>query len=932
MAPPTIRGFARTWSKGTGMTNLKEALIQMVEGEKESRLVVIFNSGRSTRVFQLSNNTTSMVLRHSREEQSSLHLTFQKNCSLFIDKLSCGDAEKLKKFLDRVHQKTSQLPMKSRCEWVILGGGKTQEKSNKIPFHKVGDKPSNESFSLENGSGTSVLQEMPLLMSKSSTLVRTGLLENPCGKRKRMPSSDVKMHEDFLKENNPVLNKKSKTDPLKCISNNRKEPLSLENLEKCNKSELGPLFNASSTGNPNLDGNSFSTHHLSVERSLAFPSEPNCSQNEPGQKESQMPSNSHLQQKRQGFPNLGNTCYMNAILQSLFAIPSFADDLLNQGIPWEKIPLDALIMCFSQLLVLKDLCDIEIKGELLVNIKNSISSVAAIFSDDMQNDAHEFLSQCLDQMKEDMEKLNAYMTERETGEEISHPQISAANASTKVFVCPVVTNFAFELQCSIICKACGEVVCKTELSNYLSINLSEAKQSLPSSIQYSFDLFFRAEEIEYKCEKCKHKCSVAMHKFTRLPRVLIVHLKRYIFNDCRVLVKDNQQVGIPIYLSLSPHCDENTKPPLPFSSNAHIEDSQVLKVSQEMISGTTSSWMSPMTSTSTSKDFLVPHIEPDKDTEPQKCQRLSEGSSQEQQHRDPENDSKLNITESELVNSRDSTASEKEWPAADSMIYWEDTSLSVICELGGKFTSSPVAGLVQAHHQEVPESPEPKTHQTTNASVKIESNSITQSTEDFYENKENRSPEESQGVVKQLQQCDGKRIYEKVLQQALPQNLRKPDAQEHTEEDLSRSTELSLLKDSLNSLRALGSGENPGNKGVLGMENTEAEAEEQKRNTTIWDPHHAYRLISVVSHLGDSPNSGHYVSDVYDFAKQAWFMYDDLKALQIQEANMQNDRSCNGYIFFYMHTDIFEELLRKAETSQSQSTESLAMFLHGEQE
>ena len=43
------------------------------------------------------------------------------------------------------------------------------------------------------------------------------------------------------------------------------------------------------------------------------------------------------------FSNLGNTCYMNAILQSLFSLPSFSTDMLRQGIPWKKVPINALL-------------------------------------------------------------------------------------------------------------------------------------------------------------------------------------------------------------------------------------------------------------------------------------------------------------------------------------------------------------------------------------------------------------------------------------------------------------------------------------------------------------------------------------------------------------------------------------------------------------
>lgn len=71
----------------------------------------------------------------------------------------------------------------------------------------------------------------------------------------------------------------------------------------------------------------------------------------------------------QGFPDLGNTCYMNAVLQSLSVIPSFADDLL-------MMPFVAFITCLTQLLALKDICNPEGKKELLVNIKNAISAVA----------------------------------------------------------------------------------------------------------------------------------------------------------------------------------------------------------------------------------------------------------------------------------------------------------------------------------------------------------------------------------------------------------------------------------------------------------------------------------------------------------------------------------------------------------------------------
>lgn len=38
-----------------------------------------------------------------------------------------------------------------------------------------------------------------------------------------------------------------------------------------------------------------------------------------------------------------------------------------------------------------------------------------------------------------------------------------------------------------------------------------------------------------------------------------------------------------------------------------------------------------------------------------------------------------------------------------------------------------------------------------------------------------------------------------------------------------------------------------------------------------------YRLIDIISHLGNSPYLGHYINDSFDFKKWDWFTYSDLQ-------------------------------------------------------
>lgn len=267
----------------------------------------------------------------------------------------------------------------------------------------------------------------------------------------------------------------------------------------------------------------------------------NNTQTSRNKEKKQSPCNGKISREKKilGLKNLGNTCFMNAVLQSLNNIQEFSC-YFNQ-LPCLEMKTNGRKVYHSRSYTRQEMHDVVLAEELrkvLINLntggcgsKGAISpeclflviwKVVPRFRGYQQQDAHEFLRYMLDRLHTEL--LQLLPPERAEGAFVSRAQ------STSSIVTAV---FGGTLQSEVRCLACGTESKKFDPFLDLSLELPEnGRHEAPVALAECLTSFVQVEELadteRYFCSSCKCKQkSTKQFWIRRLPNVLCLHLKRF---------------------------------------------------------------------------------------------------------------------------------------------------------------------------------------------------------------------------------------------------------------------------------------------------------------------------------------------------------------------------------------------------------------------
>ena len=263
--------------------------------------------------------------------------------------------------------------------------------------------------------------------------------------------------------------------------------------------------------------------------------------------------NASINAGNKGLVNLGNTCYMNSVLQCLSHLltfhpqnENFFDECkdLNNGLMYEWFQ-------FQRGMWSNDNNEKQNPVKLLRSFKTLCDEKDLYFENFNQNDVDEFLTLFLDLLHGCVKKKVKINLKTKTGSDESSKMVIKGFETWKRFYendySYIVENFYSQLLCLTICPDCYYFTSNHDPIQVISLEIPKNAETIYDCFKHYTRKQVLDEENMWKCDECNKK--VQPHQKTLLFKtsdILVILLKRYTSN----LRKNDKFIQYPLKLNL----------------------------------------------------------------------------------------------------------------------------------------------------------------------------------------------------------------------------------------------------------------------------------------------------------------------------------------------------------------------------------------------